>query len=110
MAIKITVSNQVQFKVRGTLNDDAGVARAFDFDIICRRLGTDELQQELADDKRKLTEVVARVVTGWRRVLDDTDAEVPFSDGALHQLMQIPGLPALVYRQYLQEAGVKEKN
>lgn len=110
MAIKITVSNQVAFKVRGSINDETGAAQAFDFDLIARRLGSDALQAALEDGQRKIPEFLSGVITGWRRVLDDDGAEVLFSPEGLNKLFQIPGLPALAFRQYLAEAGAKEKN
>lgn len=110
MSIKISVSNKVLFKVRGTMTDEAGIARVVDFDLIARRLTMEELQAELADNDRKVTDFLYSVVTGWRRVLDDDDKEAPFSLDGLRELFRTVGLAQLAYKQYLAEVGVKEKN
>ncbi len=110
MAIKITVSDRVTFAVKGTLTDDAGAAQGFDFLLTARRLSSDQLQAELQNTERKVPEFMAGVVEGWKKVLDDDGAEVPFSQQALAQLFQIPGLSSLAFSRYLSESGAKEKN
>ncbi len=110
MAIRITVSDQVSFKVRGTINNETGAAQAFDFDLVARRLSADAMQSALADDQRKIPEFMAAVVTGWRRVIDDEGADVSFTHQALEQLFQITGLASIAFKAYLEAAGAKEKN
>lgn len=108
MAIKITVSDTVSFKVKGTINDAAGVEQPFDFRLTCLRLDTDQIQAKFKADETVI-DFLADVVQDWTGVRDD-DKPVPYSDAALRQLCKIPGVSGIAYKSYLQEVGAKEKN
>ncbi len=114
MAIKITISDTVGFKVKGAINDAAGVPQAFDFRLTAHRLDADEIQSKLkTDSEASITDFLVDVVTGWGGVLggeDDEMHQLPYTEANLRALCKIPGLAGLSFRTYLAEVGAKEKN
>lgn len=110
MAIKITVSDRVTFTVKGTIADELGAAQGFEFQLTARRLDADQQQAALQDQGKKIDAFMADIVVGWKKVVDDAGAEVPFSPEALAQFFKIPGIAALSFARYLVESGAKEKN
>jgi hypothetical protein len=112
MAIKIVVSDTVGFKVKGAINDAAGVAQPFDFGLTCSRLDADQIQAKLApgSDDRTISDFMGELITGWSGVRDPDNKEVPYSIEALRELFKIPGVAGLTLRTYIAEVGAKEKN
>lgn len=111
MAIKIVISDTVGIKVKGTINDAAGVAQPFDFSLTCTRLDSDQIQAKLKNDSdASIRDFLGDVVIGWASVRDADDKPLAYSEAALAQLCKIPGVAALTFRTYLAEVGAKEKN
>jgi hypothetical protein len=111
MAIKITISDTVGIKVRGTINNEAGVAQPFDFGLTCKRLDADQIRAELqSGEEASLTDFLVKVAHGWNGVKGDDDKPLEFSEGSLRELCKIPGVAAVAFRTYLSEVGAKEKN
>jgi hypothetical protein len=111
MAIKLTIGNKVSFKVKGTINNAAGVAEAFDFSLTCSRMDQDEYSTALRDlDGRPIVDFLATVAEDWSGVKDEDGKAVPFSEDAFRQLCKIPGLPGVIFSTYAIEAGAKAKN
>lgn len=116
MAIKITVSDTVRFKVAGTINDDKGTAQPFDFTLDMQRLSTtDQVNEYLAEMNsdegvQPITNALAKRARGWAGPMTESNEPVPFSDTAFRNLMAVPGLAFLVHSRYLRESGAKEKN
>lgn len=111
MAIKIVISNTVGIKIKGTINDDRGIAQPFDFGLTCTRLDTDEIQDKLkSDSEASLTDFMADVVENWSGVRDSEDKQIPYTEDALRQLCKIPGVANVAFKTYLAEVGAKEKN
>jgi len=111
MAIKIVISDTVGFKVKGTINDSAGIAQPFDYTLKCVRLDADQIQVKLKDESDALlTDFMADVVEDWSGVRDADDKPMPYTEAALRQLFKIPGVAGLTFRTYLLEVGAKEKN
>lgn len=111
MAIKITISNTVRFKVRGTIKDAAGVDQPFDFQLQCMRLDADQIKAKLTGESdASVLDFLADVVEDWVGVRDDDDKALPYSEEALRRLCLIPGVAAVAFRTYLAEVGAKEKN
>lgn len=110
MAISIQISDTVGFKVKGVINDSAGIAQPFDFKLTCNRLTSEEIQAAISDKEETLGDFLATVVQDWSGVKDAANANVPYSTDALKQLCKIPGVAFLAYRTYLSECGAKEKN
>lgn len=111
MAIKIIVSNIVGFKVKGTINDAAGIAQPFDFSLTCKRLNAEQIQAKLkSDTDTSITDFMVDVVSGWSGVKDEDDKQLPYSEEALRQLFEIAGVAGVSFRTYMSEVGAKEKN
>lgn len=111
MAIKITVSDMVGIKVKGSINDAAGNPQAFDFGLTCHRLKADAIQAKLrGESDASLTDFLVDVTTTWSNVRDDDNNAVPYSEDAMRTLCNIPGVAAVAFRTYLAEVGAKEKN
>ena len=69
-----------------------------------------ELLDLAKDDKMTPKDLLKEVVTGWRGV-DSGSGELPFSEGALNQLLDSPCVaPALVDAFFESRRGAKRKN
>ena len=110
MTIRITVSDRVQYRVRGTINNESGAAEAFDFRVTARRLDPESMQAQLADSSRRIDDFLADVIVGWQGVVDAEGTDVPFSPTALAQLLKIPNIGLLMFKAYAAETAAKEKN
>jgi hypothetical protein len=111
MAIKIIISDTVGFKVKGSINDEKGIAQPFDFTLKCKRLNADEIKDKLQDQSEAtLTDFMAEVVQGWAGVRDEDDKAMEFDTANFRTLCSIPGVAAIVFKTYMAEVGAKEKN
>jgi hypothetical protein len=111
MAIKIEISNTVGFKVRGSINNEAGTPVPFDFSLTCTRLDADQISARLnsANDET-MADFMVSVIENWSGVRDGDDQLLPYSPEAYRRLCKIPGVANIALRTYLAEAGAKEKN
>lgn len=109
MAIKIVVSNKVGFKIKGSLNNEAGTPEPFEFSVVAERLDTDAIQSA-TQNEGTLVDFLASVITDWKGVKDEDGTVVPYSEEALRQLCKIPGVAGLMFSAYFTEAGAKAKN
>lgn len=111
MSIQIVVSNTVTFKVKGSINDEKGVAQPFHFGLTCVRLDADQIKDKLsAESEGTTTEFLSDVIEAWDGVRDADGKPLPYTADNLRQLCKIPGVAALTFRTYLIEVGAKEKN
>ena len=111
MAIKIVISDTVGIKVKGTINDAAGVPQPFDFALTCNRLDADQIQSKLQNQSdASIAGFLADVVQGWSGVRDGDDKPIAYTEDNFALLCKIPGVAALAFRTYLAEVGAKEKN
>ena len=111
MAITITVSDTVSFKVKGTINDAGGVSQPFDFKLTCARLDADALDARVkANNDETFVDFLDDVVEDWGGVRDAENKAIPYSSDALHQLCKIPGVARVAWIAYLTEVGAKTKN
>lgn len=112
MAIKIVISDTVGFKVKGTINDAAGVAQPFDFGLTAKRLTNEQIDAKLGGDftEPSIMTFMADITEGWSAVRGDDDKPLPYSEENLRALCKIPGLLFLAFKCYREETGVKAKN
>lgn len=71
-----------------------------------------ELQQleDLADLDR-VTEIAKEVLVGWSGINGDDGKEIPFSEKALDQLLEVPLLAVSIIKAYMDSIkGAKRKN
>ena len=120
MAITIKVSDKVGFSVKGCANDADGTEQGFDFTLTAKRLKETELatlQATLVADaiktgnNAKLMAELAKLITNWSGVRDETDAAMAFSQQALADLCEsYKGLALLIWHSYNTSVGAKAKN
>lgn len=111
MAIKIVISDTVGIKVKGTINDAAGVPQPFDFNLTCTRLDADQISAKLkSESEASITDFLADIIQGWSAVRDADEKPLPYTEQNMRQLCKIPGVANLAFRTYLAEVGAKEKN
>jgi hypothetical protein len=109
MAIKITVSNRVKFNVEGTLKDEDGKDNAFKFGLLCNRI-TAEQHRERTKGDIDFVQFMVEETSDWFDVKDADNKPLEFSEDNLRNLLNMPGLAALVYFTYMRETGAKQKN
>ena len=115
MAISISVSSVVQFKVKGSIKDAAGVDQPFTFGLTCERLPEEDITARMKAHEGSIaefaTEFMADVIDDWFDVIDGDKQTVPFSRNAWLQLCHnVPGLSLVTLAAYRQESGAKAKN
>lgn len=110
MSIKLTVSDTVQVPVKGKIADEAGRDQGFDFTLTCKRLNADELKVRMDVKDAPVADLVRDVAQGWKGVVGDDNAPIPFTADGLDQLLRIPGIALLSLTAYFKEVGAKEKN
>lgn len=110
MAFKLVVSNTVSVPVKGVLTDAQGRAEPFAFQLVCKRLGAADLARAVDARDKAVGEFLAEVVQGWSGVNDGDANAITYSDEALRQLLDVPGLAVLAFQAYLREVGAREKN
>lgn len=107
MAFRLHVSNTVTVPVSGKLPGPDGKLAPFSFELQARRLQQSELREFVEQNTSTVPEVLAEVVTGWSKVLDDDGNEAPFTQAAFAQLMDIVGMSGLIFAAYLEACGAK---
>lgn len=109
MSIKIVISDTVGIKVKGSINDAAGVAQPFDFALTCTRMDADAITAKLSGAGTSV-DFMVDVTTGWSGVRDADDKPLPYTEDAYRALCKIPGLANIAFNAYLAESGAKAKN
>jgi len=111
MSIKIVVSNTVAFTVKGTINDEAGIAQPFSFKLTCMRLEQEQITNKLkSESDASITDFLVDVVEDWSGVKDADDKSLPYSEASLRQLCKISGVAMVAFQTYMAEVGAKAKN
>ncbi len=110
MSINIVIEDKVTFKVTGSINTAAGIAKPFDFKLTCLRLDTEEIEQRIKDTDTSVIDFMVDVVEDWHGVRGPSDSPVPYTETAYRQLCKIPGVARVAYITYLTEVGAKAKN
>lgn len=99
MALKLKTSESFWWPVTVAIPLDGGKFDQQTFDVQFRRLGVDAVTsfiERIAKGEMSPAAGVRELVTGWRGIVDG-DADVPFSETALAQVLDIPGVgPAIL--------------
>lgn len=109
MAFKLSVSDTVTVPVKGHIPNAAGAAQPFAFSLVCRRLKGATLRALVKDPEQEVAPFVCDVTSGWQGVLDEDDQPLPFSQQGLAELLDIVGMPGLVFAAYIDACGAKGK-
>lgn len=110
---KLSQSATFWWPVEVSLPIDGGKFAKETFDVQFERYTQEKiLEMRTQIEAGKVTDAgfVRSVVQGWRGVTDE-GAEVPFSVGALEQLLNIPGTAAAIVMAFMEaHAGAARKN
>jgi hypothetical protein len=113
MALKLAIENKVAVHIQGVVPGAAkGDRKKVDFHIYMTRLNQEEINASMKEEE-PLTAFIKRLADGWdgqRLVLNEDDTPAAFSAEALEQLFLVPGMPMWIYRAYLRDVGIQEKN
>jgi hypothetical protein len=114
MSFVLKQSDSYSWPVTFELPVDGGRHEKQSFDVQFKRMP----QKWIRDIAKKIdteevidVDVAREIVTGWSGVTDDDGKEVPFSQKALDQLLDVPTLAGeLVMAYFKATAGAKAKN
>lgn len=119
MAFVLSQSDSYSWPVSFDVPTDGGRHELQTFDGQFKRLPQSwigpivaELQQieDLADLER-ITEIAKEILIGWAGVTSDDGAEIPYSERALNQLLEVPLLAVAIVKAYMDSIkGAKRKN
>ena len=123
MAFVLKQSNTYTWPVALVLPVDGGRRDKHTFDGEFKRLPQTRINQivrlarasergRLNDDEELLDQDAAReLIAGWSGVVDDDSKEIPFSDSALTQLLEIPTVAGQIVRAWFESIDTaKRKN
>lgn len=108
---KISQSETYSWPVRVQIPTDEGKFHTHSFTAYFRRVPQSRFEELLANDARD-RDIAAVVMAGWGDdVVDVDDNPVAFSDAALAQFLDFPGVAAAVVIAYAESLqGAKRKN
>lgn len=123
MAFVLKQSNTYTWPVALVLPVDGGRRDKHTFDGEFKRLPQTRINQivrlarasergRLNDDEELLDQDAAKeLLAGWSGVIDDDGKEIPFSDSALAQLLEIPTVAGQIVRAWFESIDTaKRKN
>lgn len=114
MAFILKQSDSFSWPVTFDLPVDGGLHETQTFDVHFKRMPQKwirEIAKKIDADKITDTEVAREIVTGWAGITEEGGKDVPFSQKALEQLLEVPTLAGQVVLAFFKAtAGVKEKN
>lgn len=113
MAYRLAIANTVQVPVKLELND-SGAAKQFSFTLTCDRLTREEIEARMKDRNTSARAVLVEVTKGWsgqNLVLDEvTGQPAGFSEAAFAAMLDIAGMPGVLFASYVDEVNAKRKN
>ena len=114
MAFVLKQSDSFSWPASIDIPVDGGRHETQTFDVQFKRMPQSwirEIAKKIDSEEVTDVDVAREVVVGWSGVTDDSGKEVPFSQKALAQLLDVPTLAASVVLQFFTAAaGAKAKN
>ena len=111
---KLVVSDKVTVKVEGVMDRDDGTPDPFKFTLYANRIGAKALSEALTDENQKASDLMRRVVTGWKgqKLVIDEETGVPaeFCEEAFDSLLEAEGMASYCMNAYLKAVQAKAKN
>lgn len=81
------------------------------FDAEFKRMSQSRFKELMDGEKSSDNEFCREVITGWKGIKDDKGEEVPFSQEALEDLLEVPQLAKNIVFAYMDSiSGSKVKN
>jgi hypothetical protein len=106
MAFKLSKPTSYTWPVRISLAIDGGKRYVENFDAEFRRLPQSRINEIVrqarasergrGDDEVEDLEVARELMVGWANVTDDAEQDVPFSQAALNEMLEIPTVAAQI--------------
>lgn len=114
MAFVLKQSDTYTWPVTFDLPIDGGRHQRQSFDGEFRRLSQSrirEIGQQIEAGETTDAELATEVLVGWAGITDDSGKDVPFSQSALQQLLDVPMLASSIVTAYFSSLqGAKRKN
>ena len=114
MAFVLKQSDTYSWPVTFDLPIDGGRHQRQSFDGEFRRLSQSrnrELGQQIEAGDTTDADLATEVLVGWSGITDDSGKDVPFSQAALQQLLDVPMLATAIITAYFSSLqGAKRKN
>jgi hypothetical protein len=113
MAYKLAIDDKVNVQVKGKIKGAiSGADRQYNFTILMDRIDQEKINAALSDGGL-IADFLVPKAHGWegqRLVLNEDGTPASYSTEAFHAMLTIPGMAVQVYRDYLRDVGVQEKN
>jgi len=114
MAFVLKQSDTYSWPVTFDLPIDGGRHQRQSFDGEFRRLSQSrirEMGQQIEAGDTTDADLATEVLVGWSGITDDSGKDVPFSQAALQQLLDVPMLATAIITAYFSSLqGAKRKN
>ena len=119
MAFVLKQSDTYSWPVSFDVPVDGGRHERQTFDGEFKRLPQSKIGPMVAElqkvddlgELERITEIAKDVLVGWSGINDDDGKEIPFSQKALEQLLEVPFLAVAVLKAYMDSIkGAKRKN
>lgn len=123
MAFVLKQSSTYTWPIQIVLPTDGGRKEKFTFDGEFRRLSQTRINElrrvaramelgRISDEEELVDQDGAReVLAGWSGVVDDDGKEIPFTESALAQLLEIPNVAGQILKAWFESIEVaKRKN
>ncbi len=114
---KIQKSENYSWPVKVKIPVDGGRYHEETFDAIFKRLPASKTRELIDSENMTDTDFAKNVLVDWKGVTDDKGVEIPFSESAMAQLLDVPAVALAVVEAYLISAngggasgGAKRKN
>jgi hypothetical protein len=114
MAFVLKQSDTYSWPVAFDIPVDGGRHQRVTFDGVFKRVSQSrmrEIGQMIQEDQLTEADLVSEILVGWSGITDDDGKDLPFSQKALAQLLDVPMLAAAIATTYLEShQGAKRKN
>ena len=114
MAFKLSKSGSYSWPVTCELPIDGGEYETQVFEATFKRKTQSwitDISKQMDDDKVTTADVARELVIGWSGITDDTGKDIPFSQAAMDQLLDVPAVAVAIVSAFFRSVmGVKEKN
>lgn len=114
MAFVLKQSDTYSWPVSFDIPVDGGRFQRVTFDGVFKRVSQSRLReigQLIQDEQITEAEVATEILVGWSGITDDDGKEMPFSQKALAQLLDVPMLAGVIATTYLEShQGARRKN
>lgn len=107
----LSIEDTVEVPVKFTLKVGR-VNKIFSFTLTATRQPQEVIEAWIADNERKVKDILADVVSGWsgQTLVIDGDKPAEFNPESFAAMLNVPGVAMRLYTAYLKDCAAKEKN